>query len=82
MVAVSIGVVQGFCGSIKEDKYCMLVHLVTTSVAGFLLLIIVITSAGFLGSVKDDLQNYCDGKDVPFTTRGLDFYENTILNLS
>ena len=81
LVSVSIGVAQGFCGSIKEDKYCMIVHLVATTCACFFLFILVITAGGLAGSIRDGLQDYCDNKSTSFSTRGFDYYDKAITAL-
>lgn len=81
MASASIGIVQGFCGSIKEDKYCMIVNLVSVSLAGFFLFILTMASAGVLGNIRDNLQTYCNGGTPGFSTRGLDFYDGSIVKL-
>ncbi len=74
-----MGMAQGFCGAIQEDKCCMIANTVLTTITAFFLVVLLLVSAAILGTVKDELQKHCEKKPTSFEFIYLDSYDQNIL---
>ncbi len=81
LVPYLIGMVSGFCGAIKEDKYCMITNTVLITIATFFLMILLISSAAIVGTVEDQLQKHCENKATSIDFDFLDVYDQNIINM-